>query len=298
MSNETAANPDLVKQAEAFFADGSWIEALIPFFTNVGIAIVVYIVGIWIVNRFLALVDKAMSLKKFDQALQHFVHAVLSMALKFVVVLVALDIVGIPTTSLLAVLGAAGLAIGLALKDSLSNFASGVMLIVFKPFRLGDFVEAGGTAGVVEKITVFNTIFRSPDNKEIIVPNAQIYGGTIVNVSAKPTRRVDLVMGISYDDDMKKARQLMLEVIEADERVLKEPEPVIAVDELADSSVNFVVRPWCKTPDYWAVKWDLTEAIKEKFDNNGITIPYPQQDVYMHQNPVAEVSGDAQEAMK
>ena len=273
----------LIEQTQTFFADGTWVDAIVPFLINVGIALLIYIIGFWIVGKIVKLVNKAMSLRRFDEALQGFLVAILSTVLKFVVVLAAIDILGIPTTSLLAVMGAAGLAVGLALKDSLANFASGVMLIVFKPFSIGHFVEAGGVAGIVEKITVFNTVFRSPDNKEIIVPNSQIYGGTIVNVSAKPTRRVDLVMGIGYDDDMKKAREIMLDVINADERVLKDPAVVVAVDELGDSSVNFVVRPWCATADYWDVKWDLTEKIKEAFDANGITIPYPQQDVYMHQ---------------
>ncbi len=277
------AKASIVDQAQEFFADGSWIEAIIPFLTNLAIAFAIYLIGFWIIARIVSLIDKAMSMRNFDEALQGFLLAILGTALKFVVVLAAIDMLGVPTTSLLAVLGAAGLAIGLALKDSLSNFAAGVMLIVFKPFKIGDFVEAGGTAGIVEKITVFNSIFRSPDNKEIIIPNSQIYGGTITNYSAKPTRRVDLVIGISYDDDMKKARDLMQQVVDADERILKDPETVIAVNELADSSVNFVVRPWVNSADYWGVKWDLTEKIKETFDSNGITIPYPQQDVYMHQ---------------
>ena len=280
---EAQESASMVEQAQSFLADGSWVDAIIPFLQNLGIAILIYIIGFWLVKRIVALVDKAMSLRKFDEALQHFLLAILSTVLKFVIVLAAIDTLGVNTTSLLAVLGAAGLAVGLALKDSLSNFASGVMLIVFKPFGIGDFVEAGGVAGVVEKITVFNTIFRSGDNKEIIVPNSQIYGGTIVNVSAKPTRRIDMVFGIGYGDDMKQARQLMLDVINADERVLQDPAVVIAVNELADSSVNFVVRPWVKSADYWAVKWDLTEKIKETFDANGVSIPFPQQDVYMHQ---------------
>lgn len=284
MSEENQAEQvSMVEQAQGFFADGAWLDAIVPFLINLGVAIAIYIIGFWLVGRIVALVNKAMSMRKFDEALQHFLVAILRTLLKFVVVLAAIDALGIPTTSLLAVLGAAGLAVGLALKDSLANFASGVMLIVFKPFSIGHFVEAGGVAGVVEKITVFNTIFRSGDNKEIIVPNSQIYGGTIVNVSAKPTRRIDMVFGIGYDDDMKKARQLMLDVINADERVLKDPAVVIAVNELADSSVNFVVRPWVNSADYWAVKWDLTENIKEAFDANGISIPYPQQDVHMHQ---------------
>jgi small conductance mechanosensitive channel len=174
------------------------------------------------------------------------------------------------------------LAVGLALKDSLSNFAAGVMLILFKPFKIGDFVDAGGVAGVVEQISVFSTQFRTGDNKEIIVPNSHIYGGVITNVSAKPTRRIDMVIGIGYDDDMKKARDLIMQVLNSDERVLKDPAPVVAVSELGDNSVNFVVRPWVEAADYWAVQWEFLETIKETFDANGVSFPYPQQDVHMH----------------
>lgn len=284
MSEEnTEAQVSMIEQAQTVISDGTWVDAVIPFAINLGVAIAIYIIGFWIVNRIVSLCGKALSLRNIDEALKSFLLAIIGTVLKFVVLLAAIDYLGVNTTSLLAVLGAAGLAVGLALKDSLSNFASGVMLILFKPFTIGHFVEAAGIAGVVEKITVFNTIFRTGDNKEIIVPNSQIYGGTIVNVSAKPTRRVDMVFGIGYDDDMKKAREIMLEVINADERVLKDPAVVIAVNELADSSVNFVVRPWVNSADYWAVKWDLTENIKAAFDANGISIPYPQQDVHMHQ---------------
>lgn len=284
MSEEnTEVQPSMIEQAQTVISDGTWVDAVIPFAINLGVAIAIYIIGFWIVNRIVSLAGKALSLRNIDEALKSFLLAIIGTVLKFVVLLAAIDYLGVNTTSLLAVLGAAGLAVGLALKDSLSNFASGVMLILFKPFTIGHFVETAGIAGVVEKITVFNTIFRTGDNKEIIVPNSQIYGGTIVNVSAKPTRRVDMVFGIGYDDDMKKAREIMLEVINADERVLKDPAVVVAVNELADSSVNFVVRPWVNSADYWAVKWDLTENIKAAFDANGISIPYPQQDVHMHQ---------------
>jgi small conductance mechanosensitive channel len=218
-----------------------------------------------------------------DPALRGFLSAILSTVFTFVISLVAVEQLGVNTTSLLALLGAAGLAVGLALKDSLSNFAAGVMLILFKPFKIGDFVEAGGVAGEVEKIEVFNTIFTSGDNKEIIVPNSQIYGGTITNYSARPTRRIDLIVGVSYDDDLKKSQDLILAVLAADERILKDPAPVVAVNELGESSVNFVVRPWVASGDYWAVRWAVIEAIKNTFDSNGITIPYPQRLVHMIQ---------------
>ena len=273
----------MLEKIIAFFSDGSWVDSVVPFLTNVAIAIAIYVIGKWIAGNIVKLIDKAMELRKMDPALRGFLAAILSTVFTFVIALVAVEQLGVNTTSLLALLGAAGLAVGLALKDSLSNFAAGVMLILFKPFKIGDFVEAGGVAGAVEKIEVFNTIFKSGDNKEIIVPNSQIYGGTITNYSARPTRRIDLVVGISYDDDMKKARDLILAVLAADERVLKDSEPVVAVDELGDNSVNFVVRPWVTSGDYWVVKWALLEAIKNTFDSNGITIPYPQRDVHMHQ---------------
>lgn len=273
----------MLEKINAFLADGSWLDSVVPFLINVVIAIAIYIIGKWVAGYIVKLIDKGMEMRKMDVALRGFLSAILRTVFSFVILLVAIEQLGVNTTSLLALLGAAGLAVGLALKDSLSNFAAGVMLILFKPFKLGDFVEAGGVAGIVEKIEVFNTVFRSPDNKEIIVPNAHIYGGTITNYSAKPTRRVDMVIGIGYDDDMKKAHDLIWQVLNADERVLKDPEPVVAVSELADSSVNFVVRPWVATANYWPVMWALTEEIKNTFDANGVSIPYPQQDVHMHQ---------------
>lgn len=273
----------MLEKINAFFADGNWVNTVVPFLTNVLVAVAIYVIGKWISGHIVRLIDKGMELRKMDPVLRGFLSAILGTVFTFVIVLIAVEQLGINTTSLLALLGAAGLAVGLALKDSLSNFAAGVMLILFKPFKIGDFVEAGGISGIVEKIEVFNTIFRSGDNKEIIVPNAQIYGNTITNYSAKPTRRIDMIIGISYDDDMRKARDLIIETINADERVLKDPEPVVAVHELADSSVNFVVRPWVATGDYWPTRWALTQAIKENFDANNITIPYPQRDVYVHQ---------------
>ncbi|MBX2857659.1 MAG: mechanosensitive ion channel [Cellvibrionaceae bacterium] len=270
------------EQIQKMFTDGSWVNSLIPLGQNILIAILIYYIGGMIAKQIVRLIERVMNMRQVDEALKGFALAIISTLLKVVIILAALDALGIPTTSLLAVLGAAGLAVGLALKDSLSNFAAGVMLIIFKPFKIGDFIEAGGVAAVVEKITVFNTVMRSGDNKEIIVPNSQIYGGTIVNYSAKSTRRVDLVIGIGYDDDIRKARDLIMQVINADERILQDPAPVVALNELGDSSLNFVVRPWVNAADYWAVKWSLLEHVKYTFDEHGISIPYPQQDVHMH----------------
>jgi small conductance mechanosensitive channel len=190
---------------------------------------------------------------------------------------------GIQTTSFIAVLGAAGFAIGLALQGSLGNFAAGVMMIIFRPFKAGDFVEAAGISGVVEEIKIFTTTLRTGDNKTIIVPNSNITSSIIVNYSAKPTRRVDLTVGVSYSDNLDKVREVISGIIAADDRVLVDPGPTIAVSELADSSVNFAVRVWVNGSDYWPVFFDLNETIKKRFDEEGISIPFPQQDVHVHQ---------------
>jgi small conductance mechanosensitive channel len=199
------------------------------------------------------------------------------------VVISALGQIGVNTTSFAAIIGAAGLAIGFALQGSLSNFAAGVMLIIFRPFKAGDFVEAGGVAGVVEDVQVFATVIRTGDNKEITVPNSSITNGSITNYSAKPTRRVDMVFGIGYGDDIKQAKQILHDLVAADPRILADPPVTIAVSELADSSVNFVCRPWVNSGDYWPVLFDITENVKLEFDKNGISIPFPQTDVHVHQ---------------
>ena len=191
---------------------------------------------------------------------------------------------GIQTTSFIAIIGAAGLAIGLALQGSLSNFAAGFLMIIFRPFKIGDFIEGAGVAGVVEEIEIFTTTLKTPDNKTVIIPNAGLTSGNIVNWSAKGTRRVDLVMGIGYDDDIDKARKIMEDIMAQDDRILKDPASMIAVSELADSSVNFTVRPWAKADDYWGVYFDLTEKFKKAFDAEGINIPYPQQDVHFYEH--------------
>jgi small conductance mechanosensitive channel len=217
---------------------------------------------------------------KMDEILINFVTSILNTILLLFIIIAALNQLGVDTTSLIALLGAAGLAVGLALQGSLQNFAAGVMLIIFRPFKAGDFVEAGGTSGVVENINIFSSVFRTADNREVIVPNGAIYGGTITNFSARNTRRIDMVFGIGYGDDIRKAKDVIQEILNNDTRILKEPAPLIAVGELADSSVNFNVRPWVKSGDYWDVKYDLIEGIKLAFDAKGISIPYPQMDVH------------------
>lgn len=271
-----------MENIKTWIMDSSWLEQLPHVLLNIGVAIAIFVIGGWLVTKFVNVLDKIMSARQVDEALRKFLEAILRTVLKFVIALVAIEQLGIDTTSLLALLGAAGLAVGLALKDSLSNFASGVMLILMKPFNIGDFIEAAGISGSVEKITVFNTIIVTGDNKETIVPNSQLYSGTIINYSAKATRRVDLSIGIGYGDDIKKARDLMQGLIDTDTRILKEPGSVIAVGELGDSSVNFVVRLWVNSADYWAVKWAYLENVKTTFDANGVSIPFPQQDIHLH----------------
>ena len=245
-------------------------------------AILVFVIGKWLVGKISGLITKLMEKNNVDITLTRFLENIIYYALLVMVVIAAAGQLGINTASFLTILGAAGLAIGLALKDSLSNFASGVMLILFRPYRVGDFVNVGGVAGNVVSIDMFNTTLNTVDNKRVIVPNANITGDVITNVTANDTRRVDLVIGIGYGDDIKKAKDVLTKIISEEERVLNEPKANIAVSELADSSVNFVVRPWVKTDDYWDVYFDLTEKIKLTFDKEGISIPYPQRDIHLY----------------
>ncbi|MCL6416529.1 mechanosensitive ion channel [Aestuariirhabdus sp. Z084] len=256
---------------------------LIPWGINLGLAILVFIVGRMLVSMVVSLIAKGLAKTKMDDTLVHFVLSILRVLLVLLVVVAALDQLGVDTTSLVALVGAAGLAVGLALKDSLQNFASGVMLVIFRPFAAGDFIDAGGVSGTVDRISIFSTLLKTPDNREVIVPNGAIFSGTITNYSAQPTRRVDMVFGIGYDDDLLKAKQILVRLLEQEARVLKDPSPLVAVAELADSSVNFNVRPWVKSEDYWGVKADLTERVKLEFDREGISIPYPQTDVHLRQ---------------
>ena len=249
-------------------------------------AIIILIIGRWVARLFSKLIQRVMKKQDVDETLRSFAGNMIYYALLTFVVLAALGQLGIQTTSFIAVIGAAGLAIGLALQGSLANFASGFLMIMFRPFKVGDLIEGAGVMGTVESLQIFTTQLRTPDNKKIIVPNASLTGDNIINWSATGTRRVDMVFGIGYDDDIDKAKQLIAEILAADERVLKDPAPQVAVSELADSSVNFVARPWAKTGDYWGVFFDTTEAVKKRFDAEGISIPYPQSDVHLYQQTV------------
>nr|WP_320191531.1 mechanosensitive ion channel domain-containing protein [uncultured Desulfobacter sp.] len=246
-------------------------------------ALLILVIGKWIARRITNLITKLMEKNKVDLTLVRFLDSIIYYTFMVVIVIAAAGQLGINTTSFLTIVGAAGLAIGLALKDSLSNFASGVMLVLFRPYRVNDFVDIGGTTGTVVSISLFTTELNTPDNQKVIVPNSGITSNVITNVTANPTRRVDLVIGIGYDDDIKKAKEVIQGVLTEEKRILPTPAPLIAVSELADSSVNFVVRPWVKTGDYWSVYFALTENIKLALDANGISIPFPQQDVHMYQ---------------
>jgi small conductance mechanosensitive channel len=246
-------------------------------------ALAILVLGRIGVGIFTSVVGRLMRKGNVDPTLTKFILSISKIALMTFIVISALGALGVQTASFIAIIGAAGLAIGFALQGSLANFASGVMLIIFKPFKSGDYVEAGGTSGSIEEIQIFNTILKTPDNKKVIVPNSQITGGKIVNYSVMDKRRIDLVFGIGYDDNIKAAKEILEKIVFEDSRILKDPEPVIAVLELADSSVNFAVRPWVNTSDYWSVYFDLTEKVKLTFDEKNISIPYPQRDVHIHQ---------------
>ncbi len=250
-------------------------------------AIAIFFIGKWLSKVLSRAVGSAMRRSKTDEMLVKFVGNLVYAALLAFVILAALAQLGIQTTSFIAIIGAAGLAIGFALQGSLSNFAAGVMLIVFRPFKVGDFIEAAGTSGVVEEIMIFSTKLRSPDNKQLYVPNGGILAGTIVNYSANDQRRVDLVFGCGYGDDIKKAKALLEAVVKDNALVLEDPAPAIGVLELGDNSVNFVVRPWVKTSDYWDAHFQITEAVKLRFDEAGISIPFPQRDVHLIQSEAA-----------
>jgi len=251
---------------------------------KVVIAIVIFYVGRMVARMVTRFLRRVMESQEVDKILESFVCNLVYWALMLFVIIAAINQVGVQTTSLIAVMGAAGLAVGLALQGSLANFAAGVLIVMFRPYRVGDYVEAAGIAGTVLQVQILTTILKTPDNKQIVVPNGQIMGSIITNYSANDTRRVDMVVGVSYSDDLDKVHKVLRELVDADERVLKEPECVIAVCELADSKVNFVVQPWTATAEYWNVKFDLTEKIKKRFDQEGISIPFPQQDVHIHRS--------------
>ncbi len=245
-------------------------------------ALLVLFAGAWVARRIRTVLQTRMGVTGVDATLVPFAAGLVYWGLMAFVIIAVLGIFGVPTASFIAVVGAAGLAVGLALQGTLANFASGVMLLVFRPFSVGHWVEVAGTAGTVKEIGIFSTTLHTGDNVKVVVPNSQAYGQVMKNYSANDTRRVDLVMGVSYDDDLQVTRDTILQILGSDDRVLSEPAPTVAVHELGDSSVDFVVRPWCNASDYWALRWDLNRRLKEGLETAGCSIPYPQRDVHLH----------------
>jgi len=246
------------------------------------LAILTMIVGFWIIGFVVKFIHKGLVRSKVEVSLQKFLGSLVSVLLKVMLLISVASMLGIETTSFVAVIGAAGLAVGLALQGSLANFAGGVLVLLFKPYKIGDFIDAQGIMGTVKEIQVFNTVVKTPDNKTIIVPNGAISNGIITNFSTEATRRVDMTFGIGYDDDIQKAKGILARLISADDRVLQEPEPVVVLSELADSSVNFTVRLWCAAGDYWGIYFSMQEKVKEAFDKESISIPFPQRDVHIY----------------
>ncbi|MCM2680249.1 mechanosensitive ion channel family protein [Echinimonas agarilytica] len=259
------------------------VNLTMAYLPKVLLAIVFLWIGMWVIKRVTKLFDIALEKKDVEASLRGFLGSMVSALLKVALIISVATMVGIEMTAFIAVLGAAGLAVGMALSGTLQNFAGGVIILLFKPFRVGDFIEAQGYMGTVSEIQIFITILKTPDNKTIIIPNSPLSTGSLINFSIEQTRRVDFSFGIGYGDDIDQARGIINEIVQADARVKKDPEPFIMVGELADSSVNLTVRVWVDAADYWGVHFDTIEAVKKAFDAKGVSIPFPQQDVHMHQ---------------
>ena len=272
------------------------VELAMLYGVQVILALTIFIVGKWVAKKIANIVQRVLAKNNVDPAIQHFVGSLVSWVLIIFVVIASLGQLGIQTASFVAIVGAAGLAVGLALQGFLANFAAGVLILIFRPFKVGDFIEVAGVSGVVQKIQIFTTELHSPDNKKIIVPNGGVISGNITNYSANDTRRVDLVFGVGYGDDINAAKAVLQSVVAAEPKVLQDPAPTIAVVELADSSVNLVCRPWVNTADYWDVYFNITEAAKKALDAQGISIPFPQRDLHLHNvaltssSPIAEAT--------
>ncbi|RXJ72300.1 mechanosensitive ion channel protein [Veronia nyctiphanis] len=263
----------------------SWLvdnqDLLIQYGMNILTAILILVIGNWVVKALANGVAEVLKRKKFDMTVVDFVQAFVRYMLFAIVLIAALGRLGVQTASVVAVIGAAGLAVGLALQGSLSNFAAGVLIVMFRPFKSGDYVEVAGVSGSVSSIQLFSTVLKTPDNKMVVVPNGSVIGSPITNYSTYNTRRIDLMVGVSYSANLQETKQVLADIIAAESRILSNPAPTIGVVELADSSVNLVVRPWVNTSDYWPVYFDLMQAIKEGLDSKGIEIPYPKMDIQL-----------------
>lgn len=257
------------------------IEMAVNYGPNLILALVTFIIGSWVISGIINGLGKTMEKREMDPSLTPFFKSLLNITLRIMLIISVLSMVGIEMTSFVAILGAAGLAIGLSMQGTLQNFAGGVMILLFKPFKVGQFIDGGGYMGTVKEIRIFNTIMTTPDNKRIIIPNGSLSGSSLTNFSAEDTRRVDWTFGIAYGDDYDKAKELLLSWIEADPRALKEPAPFIALSALADSSVNIVVRVWVNPADYWGLFFDMNEKVYKEFGDHGLNIPFPQMDVHL-----------------
>ena len=257
-------------------------ELLSSFGISLFIALSILIIGRQVVKILIKVISTALERSNTEDTVRIFVTNLLNTLLMIVVFIAAINQLGIQTTSIIAVLGAAGLAIGLALQGSLSNFAAGILIVIYRPYKVGDYIQADNHLGTVNDIQIFSTVLKTPDNKLVIVPNGSIMNGSIVNFSNQDKRRVDIIASCSYEDDIDKVKSVLADILSKDDRILNEPKPRIAVSELADSSVNFIVRPWVKNSDYLDVYYSLLEEIKKRFDQEGIAIPYPQTDVHIH----------------
>jgi len=257
-------------------------ETVVTYGMNLLLALLVLLVGLWLSGWLSRKLDLRMERLGIEVTLRSFLRSLINLALKVLVIITVASMLGVATTSFIAVLGAAGLAVGLALQGSLTNFAGGVLLLIFKPYKVGDYVEMQGQGGTVQAIQILNTVLKTPDNKTVFIPNGPVANGNIVNYSTEPTRRVDMVFGISYGDSIDLARQTLLALLADDPRVLKDPAPLVVVGELGDSAVNFRVRAWTASGDYWAVYFDMQERVKKRFDEVGLSIPFPQRDVHVH----------------
>src|SRR5690554_170324 len=259
----------------------NWTEKGFEFITVYGLkligAILIWVIGSWIVRKLIKAAKKIMIKRELEESLQKFLLNLLGWILKILLVLTILSQIGIETTSFAAILAAAGLAIGMAMQGSLANFAGGVLIMIFKPFKIGDYINAQGESGTVKEIEIFTTKLTTPDNKEVIIPNGSLSNGNTTNFSTEDTRRVDFTFGVGYDSDIKKTKEVIMSVIQSNPSILKEPAPSVNVSELADSSINFLTRVWVKKEDYWAINFDTIERVKEAFDAAGIDIPYPHQ---------------------
>ncbi|TVP88970.1 MAG: mechanosensitive ion channel family protein [Pseudomonadaceae bacterium] len=262
-----------------------WQAAVLPMVMQYGsqvlLAIITLLIGWWVIGRISNGILVVMEKRNIDKSLHGFAGNLVGMGLKILLIISVAGMIGVETTSFIAVIGAAGLAIGFALQGSLANFAGGVLILFLRPFKVGEYIEAQGIGGTVDSIQIFHTVLKSPDNKTVVVPNGSLSNGNIINYSRQPTRRVDVNIGIDYGDDIKKAREILLRLAAADDRVLKDPEAAVRLTGLGDSSVDLSLRMWTKTEDFWGVMWDITELAKETFDQEGITIPFPQRTVHM-----------------